>query len=263
MTADLFDIGANLADSSFDSDRDAVIERAVAVGVRRIIVTGTSVVSSHAAIGLARSRPGVLWATAGIHPHLARECDGASLAALRTLAGNPEVVAFGECGLDFHRDLSPRAIQERCFAEQLAIACELGLPVFVHDREAHPRVSALLREQRARLRDVVVHCFTGDRTALHDYLDLGAHIGITGWICDERRGTHLLDLVRDIPADRLMLETDAPYLLPRTIRPKRKSRRNEPAFLPWVLETVAAARRESPALVAQTTSVTATRFFGV
>jgi TatD DNase family protein len=183
--------------------------------------------------------------------------------ALRALAAAPGVVAVGECGLDFFRDLSPRPVQEECFTAQIALAAELRLPLYVHERDAHDRCLAMLAEQRRRLPRAVVHCFTGDERALRAYLDLDLHLGITGWICDERRGGHLQRLVRLVPADRLMLETDAPYLLPRTMVPRPKSGRNEPAFLPWVLETVARCRGESAEAVAAATTATARAFFGL
>lgn len=258
---ELVDIGANLADAAFDGDRAAVLERARAAGVRRIVLTGTGVAESRRAQELARSAPGMLWSTAGVHPHYARQCDDTTLDELRELQRAPEVVAVGECGLDFFRDLSPRPVQERWFAAQVELAAELGKPLFVHDREASARVHAILAERRAGFGRGVVHCFTGDAAALTAYLDLDLHIGITGWICDERRGTHLRELVRRVPLDRLMLETDAPYLLPRTIRPRPASRRNEPANLPFVLAAVAAALDRPAAEVAAATTRTAREFF--
>jgi TatD DNase family protein len=166
-------------------------------------------------------------------------------------------------GLDFFRDFSPRPVQERVFERQLETAAEAGLPVFLHQRDAHERFLLILKTYRDALPGAVAHCFTAGREELYAYLDLDCHIGITGWICDQRRGRHLLEIVGDIPADRLMLETDAPYLMPRTIRPRPETRRNEPANLPYVLETVAAARGETPEAVAEATTATARAFFGL
>ncbi len=168
---------------------------------------------------------------------------------------------MGECGLDFNRDFSPRSQQERVLEEHLQLAAETGLPVFLHERDADQRMIELLRHFRDRLSAAVIHCFTGEKRALYGYLDMDLHIGITGWICDERRGTHLHPLVRDIPAGRLMLETDAPYLLPRTLRPKPKSGHNEPAFLTEVLREVARHRGETEVELARHTTATARRFF--
>lgn len=260
---DLIDIGANLAHESFAADIDAVLARAREAGVSQIVVTGSDPESNVAAARLAASHPDMLYATAGCHPHLAERANDELYRQMRELAGRPEVVALGEMGLDFFRDISPRPVQERAFERQLETAAEADMPVFLHQRDAHDRFLPILRNYRDALPAAVAHCFTADRKALYAYLDLGCHIGITGWICDERRGRHLLELVRDIPADRLMLETDAPYLMPRTIRPRPKTRRNEPANLPYVLKTVAEARGESPDRVASNATAAARRFFNL
>jgi TatD DNase family protein len=258
----LIDIGANLAHDSFDNDLDAVLDRAAIAGVAQIVITGSSFDSNAKALALVRSRPGRLYATAGLHPHHAVDWDTRIAEQMREHAAQPEVVALGECGLDYFRDYSPRDVQRRVFAAQLDIAAQAGKPLFLHQRDAHADFHAMLREYRAQLGAVVVHCFTDTRAALEGYLALDCHIGITGWICDERRGAHLFDAVRIIPDERLMLETDAPYLLPRTA-PKTAHRRNEPAYLPWVARAVATARGCSEAVVATATTATAQRFFGL
>ena len=233
----LTDIGANLTHSSFHSDLDAVLSRASDAGISTVVVTGTTVLESEMARDIAE-RCG-LYATAGVHPHHARDCGPATISELREIAKHPRVVAIGECGLDFNRNYSPHPSQEQWFVAQLELGLELGMPLFLHSRDAHPRFAEILRHHRVK--DAVAHCFTGEKEELHAYLELGLYIGITGWICEERRGTHLLQLVRDIPADRLLLETDSPYLTPRYMRPQPKSRRNEPAFLAHVAKTVARA----------------------
>jgi TatD DNase family protein len=263
MSDELVDIGVNLAHGSFRADRDAVIARAIAAGVRHMVITGTSLRASREAIALCAANPHTLLATAGIHPHQAREADEGTPAALRALAADPAVRAIGECGLDFDRDFSPRPAQEACFAAQLALAAELGLPVFLHERAAHDRFVAILREHRPRLRAAVIHCFTGSATELDAYLALDLHVGITGWICDDRRGAHLRALVGRIPDDRLMLETDAPFLTPRDLRPQPARGRNEPALLPHVLAAVARAAGRAPADVAAATTRTARAFFKI
>ena len=260
MTHEYWDIGVNLTHRRFAHDTDAVLARARAAGVATLVLTGTSLGASRAALAMARGRPGLL-ATAGIHPHDAKSFDDDALAALRELAAAPEVRAVGECGLDFDRDFSPRPMQERCFAAQLALAAELGLPVFLHERAAHGRFRAILAEHRPRLRGAVVHCFTGTGAELDDYLALDCHIGITGWICDERRGRHLRELVGRIPADRLMVETDAPFLTPRDLRPQPAGGRNEPALVPHIGAAVAGARGETPEALAAATTRTASTFF--
>ncbi len=258
---ELIDIGANLSHDSFRHDLPQVLERAHAAGVAQMIVTGASEIESQAAHDIASVHPGVLFATAGVHPHLAREWSDDTAAVIRELAQSPVVVAVGEAGLDFNRDFSPRPIQERVFAAQLELAAELGMSVFMHERDAHDRFVAILGEHRSRLGSAVIHCFTGEASELERYLELDLHVGITGWICDERRGTHLRELVSRIPLERLMLETDSPYLLPRDLEPRPKSRRNEPMHLAHILETVAACRGIDPTELADATTRTTRTFF--
>ncbi len=260
---DLIDIGVNLCDKSFSRDLDAVMHRASEAGVGRMVVTGTSIQGSEAAAALARQHPGVLWCTAGIHPHHASEFDDSSIAVLRDLATRPEVVAIGECGLDYNRNFSEPSDQRRCFEAQVELACDLAMPLFLHEREAREDQLKILGRHRSRITKAVAHCFTGDAETLRAYLDLDLYIGVTGWICDERRGMHLRDLISEIPLNRLMLETDAPYLTPRTIKPRPKSRRNEPANLPYVLATVAQCLGMSESELAAATTATAAECFGL
>lgn len=262
MTFALADIGLNLAHDSFEHDRDEVVAAAVAVGVRHMVITGSTLASTRAAVDIVRKAPEMFRATAGIHPHHARDFHDAGLHELRGLLAAPEVGAAGECGLDYFRNFSPHADQERVFRLQLELAAESAKPVFLHQRDAHDAFMAILRDYLPRLAGGVAHCFTGDERELRDYLSLGLSIGITGWICDERRGAHLREVVRLIPLDRLMLETDAPYLLPRDLEPRPKSRRNEPRYLPHVLETVAGCRGEDAATIAAATTRNALAFFG-
>ncbi|MBZ0222722.1 MAG: TatD family hydrolase [Dokdonella sp.] len=264
MTAlNLVDIGANLTHESFRADFDEVLARARAHGVTQILVTGASAAGSRAAHALAAEHPGFLHATAGVHPHHAHEYDAATDALLRELSAQPQVKAVGETGLDYFRNYSPHAAQLDAFERQLQIAVDCGKPLFLHQRDAHEDFIACLDRVRDRICRAVVHCFTGERAELIDYLDRGCHIGITGWICDERRGQHLRELVRLIPADRLMIETDAPYLLPRDLVPKPSHRRNEPMYLAHVCAAVAAARGERVDTVAQLSSDNARAFFAL
>lgn len=258
--ATLIDIGINLAHDSYDADRAAVLERAQAAGVVQMVVTGSTLESSHRALELARAHPRRLFATAGVHPHHAAELNSQRLAELEELARSGEVVAVGECGLDYFRDFSPRDAQRRAFAAQLDLARRLGKPVFLHQRDAHADFLAILREHDPRWRGVA-HCFTGFAEQLASYLELGLAIGITGWICDERRGTHLAALMPQIPAERLLLETDGPYLLPRDLKPKPASRRNEPAYLPQVAAAVARSRGETVESIARSSSAAARALF--
>jgi TatD DNase family protein len=258
---ELIDIGANLAHDSFDADRAAVMSRAAPAGVVQMVVTGSSEPATRGAIELSAAHRGVLFATCGVHPHHAADLTTETLPALQELARDVHVVAVGECGLDYFRDFSPRDLQRRAFGWQLELAKATGKPVFLHQRDAHEDFVAILAEHGVT--NGVAHCFTGGERERDAYLELGLHIGITGWINDERRGLHLREVVKGIPADRLMVETDAPYLLPRDIRPAPKTRRNEPQFLPYVVRAIASARGEAAEAVAAASTATARKFFGL
>lgn len=247
---DLIDIGANLTHDSFDKDRIDVIDRARAAGVNRMIVTGASRAGSPQAAALADYYPGVLWATAGIHPHHASEYDAEADLLLRSLALRDNVVAVGECGLDYFRNFSPVEAQKTAFEAQLAIAVDVGKPVFLHQRDAHDDFVQILGDRITELAGGVAHCFTGGPREMAEYLDMGLYIGVTGWVCDERRGHDLQAALPGLPLDRLLLETDAPYLVPRDLPQKLPARRNEPWVLPHVLKTVARLMRKDPAEVA-------------
>jgi TatD DNase family protein len=253
----VIDIGANLTHASFRDDVAEVVARARQAGVESIVITGTTVGETLHASMLADEYG--LYATAGVHPHHARECDAHTIDRLKEAARHARVVAIGECGLDFNRNYSPHPDQEKWFVAQLELGMALGKPLFLHSRDAHPRFSEILRTFRPE--KAVAHCFTGEKDELHAYLELGLYIGITGWICDERRGTHLLKLVRDIPRERLLLETDSPYLVPRDLKPQPKARRNEPAFLPHILRAVARALGRPEEEIAAETTRNAQRFF--
>lgn len=257
----LIDIGANLTHDSFDHDRDAVLARAREAGVAQMVVTGASREHSPKALQLARAHPGELFSTAGVHPHHATEYTAECDAEMRALLAHAEVVAVGECGLDYFRDFSPRPAQRRAFEMQLQTAADIGKPLFLHQRDAHDDFIAMMKNFDGKLGPAVVHCFTGNREELFAYLDQDWHIGITGWLCDERRGLHLRELVKHIPANRLMIETDAPYLLPRTVKPQPSHRRNEPMFLAHIVEELARDRDQEVAEVAAQTSATARDFF--
>ena len=253
----MIDVGANLTHASFAADLGDVVARARSHGVESMIVTGTSVEESRHAAAIADQFD--LFSTAGIHPHHARDFHGVS--ELREAAKHPRVVAIGECGLDFNRNYSPHPAQEECFTAQLQLGIELDKPLFLHSRDAHPRFAQIVKSMKVE--KAVAHCFTGEREELRAYLDLGLYIGITGWICDERRGRHLVELVRDIPRDRLLVETDAPYLTPRDLRPQPKARRNEPAFLPHIVAAVARALGRPAEEVAAETTRNAHTLFGL
>jgi TatD DNase family protein len=255
----LVDIGANLNHAAFSQDLPDTVRRAREAGVSQIIVTGTALDEARAAIRIAEQFN--LYATAGVHPHHARDCGPHTIPALRELARHPRVVAVGECGLDFNRNYSPHPDQEKSLVAQLELGLSLGKPLFLHSRDAHPRFAEILKAHGVKR--AVAHCFTGEREELRAYLDLGLYVGITGWICDERRGQHLLELVREIPRDRLLLETDAPYLTPRDMKPQPKARRNEPAFLVHIAKAVARTLGRTAEEVAEETTRNARMLFGL
>ncbi len=261
----MIDVGANLTNAAFDADRDAVIARARAAGVDGIVVTGTSVAESCAAARLVAGRDG-LWHTAGVHPHDAKSCAPGWLDELESLLEGAAAVAVGEAGLDFHRNYSPPAEQRAVFAAQAELAAALGLPLFVHDRESKGETARILKASGIAPEQVLIHCFTGTREDLAAWLEAGYHVGVTGWICDARRGAAVRELTPLIPDDRLVIETDAPFLLPRAAKaasgaPRPQGRRNEPGFLPWVAEEVARVRGTTVAHIAALTSSNARRFF--
>lgn len=269
----MIDIGANLAHESFAVDYPALLERAWAVGVQQIVLTGSCRQSNQAVSLLAGADRQRLRCTAGVHPHHAADWTIEDASLIRALAVLPQLVSLGECGLDYHRDLSPREVQRRVFVAQLELAIELKKPVFLHQRGAHEDFLAILREHRAALVDACVHCFTDTLEAMQSYVALDCHIGITGWVCDARRGAPLRAVVPHIPIERLMIETDAPYLLPNNVprgqrpssihsdKPGIDGRRNEPCYLPWVAGALAELRGETLEAVAAQTSLNAQRFF--
>ncbi|MCS2609876.1 TatD family hydrolase [Halomonas dongshanensis] len=258
--AALVDIGANLTHESFAADMEAVLDRARAANVTTFIVTGTDLDHARQAVALADAHPG-LYATAGVHPHDASQWSSSLATEMAALYQHDKVVAVGECGLDFNRNYATPTEQERAFEAQLTLAAEHGLPLFLHERDASKRMREILASWRDSLSDAVIHCFTADKTALYAYLDLDLHIGLTGWICDERRGHHLRELVSSIALDRLMIETDCPYLLPRNLPAKLKGRRHEPALLPWINAEIARWYGIDADELGRATTATAQRFF--
>jgi TatD DNase family protein len=264
----LIDIGTNLSNKAFRADLDGVLARALASGVGGIVATGTSAAASRAVWELVqepRANAPRLWCTAGVHPHHASTWSKEVRAELLELHRRPQVKAVGECGLDFDRNFSPRDAQLAAFEAQIDLAAEVGKPLFLHERSAFEDFAAILARRRKDVVGGVVHCFTGEARALERYLELDLHIGITGWICDERRGTHLRELASRIPKDRLMVETDAPYILPRDL-PKAErppGGKNEPSTLAHVARTIAKCRGESEAELARSSTETALRFFSL
>ena len=259
----MIDIGLNLSHESFKPDFSAVIQRALDAGVTQGILTGASQQGSLDAYELTQSYPELFYSTAGVHPHYSNEYKADVHKTLEDLVEHDKVVAVGECGLDFNRNFSTPTEQEHAFRQQLEIAKNTQLPVFLHQRDAHDLFLEILNENINELNGGVAHCFTGNKDHMRDYLDLGLYIGITGWICDERRGHDLQEAINYLPADRILIETDAPYLLPRDLNPNPKSRRNEPMHLKHILKTIARLRRDDINQLEKTTIENTKRLFAI
>lgn len=231
-----YDIGVNLFCRQF-RDPEKIIRDAAAAGVS-CIITGSDPEEDRLADAFVRTHPGT-FATAGIHPHNADEAEESDYRLIREiLLTNPAVVAAGECGLDYDRMFSTRENQLRCLESQIAIAEETGKPMFLHERDAAGDFAAIFREHPLIARRSVVHCFTGTREECETFLAMGFSIGVTGWICDDRRAEDLRGAVSAIPADRILIETDAPYLMPRMM-PGRHGRVNVPENIVWVARSLA------------------------
>lgn len=258
-------MGVNLTNKRFDKDRLEVIIRAKNLGVNQLIITGTSVESSRQAVNICRQFeaefPQTLFSTAGVHPHDADHVGDAFLDEIAQLASQPEVIAIGECGLDFNRNFSAPEQQIKVFTEQVALAAKVNMPLFLHQRDAFEPWLKILSPYLSKIPAMVTHCFTGSKDELQQCLAANMYVGITGWLCDERRGQELRDIVSLIPLNRLLIETDAPYLTPRTIRPKPKSSRNEPSYLPYILKEVSEIIGVDPTEVACQTSLNARQVF--
>ncbi len=242
MPFKLFDIGANLTHKSFENDFEEVIKRSLLSGVSNICITGCDLTDSRRALSLAKKFPKNLISTCGIHPHYADSFNEKSEKEIQDICNNSLVKAIGETGLDFNRNYSDKKNQTKSFLAHIKLANSLNLPMFLHQRDAHEDFIDCLNKETPRTK-CVVHCFTGEKKELFNYLDRDFYIGLTGWICDPKRGSHLEELIPLIPLNRLLIETDSPYLLPKNL--KVKGRRNEPAFLDEILKKIMSERKES------------------
>lgn len=252
---ELFDSHCHLTDAAFRDDREAVLHRAREAGVTRLVTIASSVADAWAAVELARAWPGV-WCTAGVHPHEAGGAAPDALERMRELARLPEVVALGETGLDYHYDRAPRGAQRRLFEAHLALGAEVGLPVVVHARDADADVAAGVRSAASGTLGVL-HCFTGGALAFEEAMARGWYVSFSG--IASFRSFAVGDLLREVPADRLLVETDSPYLAPVPMRGKR----NEPAFVREVAGAVAGHLGDTPETVAARTTANACRFYGL
>ncbi|MFB2641210.1 TatD family hydrolase [Shewanella bicestrii] len=257
------DIAVNLLGSALEPDIAQIVQAAADQGVSPLIVIGSDLTESAAAIQLCQQYPKQLYCTAGVHPHHASEWQVDSKQLQATHCQAPQVVAVGECGLDYNRDFSPRPAQRQAFIDQLELAVELKKPVLMHERDAHDDFLSIVKEYRPHLSGALLHCFTGTRAQMEAYIELDLHLGITGWVCDERRGLELAELVPFIPKERLLIETDSPYLLPRSMRPKPKSSKNKPEYLPYIAQYIANLRGENAAEFAKQCYQNSLAFFNL
>ena len=256
----IFDSHCHLDDKSFRKDIDSVIKRANDNGIIRMMTIGINGKTSAQAVSLAQSQDGI-YASVGVHPHDVKNCNKSILQDLKNLAKNEKVRAWGEMGLDFNRMYSPRQDQEQWFEKQLDIADKLDLPMIFHERDSNGRFLEILKNHNSTVMNGVVHCFSGNQNELDQYLSLGLHIGITGILTIKSRGAQLRKLVTGIPTDRLLVETDAPYLVPAP--EKNHTRRNEPAFVKSVLLKLAEVRNEDPQQLAQIIWQNTCRLYGL
>jgi TatD DNase family protein len=232
----MIDIGVNIQHDFFLQDIEDTIEQSKQAGVEGMVCIASDLEESQFLQTLCLEHPS-LWPTFGCHPHQAKSWHSNSANELTQMIKHNRPIALGETGLDFNRNYSTPDEQRYAFQEQIELSLQHNLPLYLHERDAHEEMVALLRAIGGEQITGVIHCFTGSIEQLENYLALGLHIGVTGWVCDERRGLSLQQAVPHIPLDRLLLETDAPYLLPRNIRPRPK--KNHPKYLPWVAAEVA------------------------
>lgn len=281
----IVDIGANLTNKKFSRDLDQVIQRATDAGVTKIMVTGTSMHSTKEALRLTRLYPNILYSTAGIHPHDAKSWEEDTYRELELIASAGECVAVGECGLDFNRNFSPPDVQISVFEKQVELACKLGKPLFLHERDAHDTMVEILTKNLDRLPACVIHCFTGTKEQALKYLELGCYIGLTGYLWKDKSENGVRKILEEgaIPLDKLLVETDSPFMYPNTRASKLPQhikdcltersvtflqryctfQRNEPCSLPVTVEMIAAYIKKTPEEVALATTFNALKVFGL
>ena len=246
----LIDIGANLLDENLYNNFDSIIQKSKSNNIEKIIITSSHINDTYAAKELIDKEPDLLYTTVGFHPHNAKDYNDNYYEEMLQLCNLSYVKAIGECGLDYKRNYSNKIDQLYCFHKHLDLACEVNLPMFLHERDAHKDFLKLLKQYIYKIEDVVVHCFTGNKESLRNYLDLGCYIGITGWITDPKRGSHLQDIIKYIPSDKLMIETDSPYLRPFNYNIKNK-KYNEPSNLVCILDTISNILKKDKSLLSK------------
>ena len=261
MVGGLFDIGVNLNSGQYNNRVDEILARAHEHGVSELIAIASDVAESKALDEYPDFENVQVWTTAGVHPHQAKTFDATTIEKLKSCYENKRCIAIGECGLDYNRMYSPKDDQRRAFIDQIELANSLKAPLYLHQRDAHDDFMEILKRREGLAG--VVHCFTDGPEVLRDYLDMGLYVGITGWVCDERRGQSLRDALQLIPLDRLLLETDAPYLKPRNYKGPMKLKSNEPCLLPHIAAYVADQLKLSVEKLTKQTRENTYRLFGL
>tara|TARA_Y100000389_G_scaffold204577_1_gene258105 strand:+ start:4770 stop:5576 length:807 start_codon:yes stop_codon:yes gene_type:complete len=258
----LFDIGANLLDRQLFKNFNEIVSKCKTNNIKKIIITSSHIDDTYKAKELIDREPDLLFTTVGFHPHNAKDYKDEYYERMVELCNLDYVKAIGECGLDYKRNYSNKNDQLYCFQKHLELATEINLPMFLHERDAHFDFSKILKEYIHQVEDVVVHCFTGDKTTLEDYLDMGCYIGLTGWITDPNRGHHLHDIIKYIPSNKLMIETDSPYLMPYSYNIDR-NKYNEPSNLVYVLDAVSCILKKDKRLLANELYNNTCKFFNI
>ena len=237
--SELFDIACNFSSNRYDNDLDEVIKNAKNNNVTKFLVVSASINDVDKVYSIYQKYRSDCFFTVGTHPHHANEINSESMKKMRILVKDLKPCSVGETGLDFFRNLSTLEEQIFAFEEQIKLSIEFNKPLFLHQRDAHDEFIKIIMKYKNDINKAVVHCFTGTQKQLDSYLNLGLYIGLTGWICDERRNVELRKSIKNIPLDKLMIETDSPYLIPRNLDIKPENNRNEPSYLPHIAKEIA------------------------
>ncbi len=261
-TLGLIDIGANITHPQLHNQIDRVVENMKTQNISKTIITSSNLEDTKIALDIINSYPEIFYTTVGFHPHNAKDFIQEDIDTIIEYSENKKVLAIGECGLDYYREYSAKRDQLFCFEEQLKIAKNINSPVFLHERKAHEDFVMVLKKYILEIENVVVHCFTGTKDELDTYLEMGCYIGITGWITDLNRGKHLHDLLKYIPEDKLMIETDAPYLTPKNL-PFKNTGINEPSYLKYVVQSISECLNKDMSYIEEITINNTKRFFSI
>lgn len=252
----MFDIGANLTSSHFSDDLDSVLDESFEAGVKKICITSSNLQDVRNAKKITERNKN-LYYSVGFHPHNAKDFKIEFLKDMSIYLDDPKAICLGEMGLDFNRNFSSKDEQILCFESQLSLANSINKPLFLHQRDAHEEFLSILDNYKFNQK-LIVHCFTGNLSELEDYLKRDFYIGITGWVCDLKRGLDLRECINHIPQDKLLIESDSPYLSPR-----KKIRRNEPKFLIDVVEEVARLRQQTKESIVKSSYENSLNFFNL